>query len=464
MNKDNKSNKEIKDLYKNYFNIGQVGLLDKFEFSKEKVLRAQGSFIYTESGEKILDLTSGFGTQNLGYNHPSILKERIEFASKEMMPFSRLFFNQSIALLSEKMALLLPGNLDYSFFCNSGAEANEGALKLAYKYHNGNRNLLIHNENSFHGKLIATSQITDSPEVYFDFQTSLETKCIDVTDIDLLKKTIEANSKNIYAIILEPFSASLAKPMDYEKLCLINDICKKEDIILIFDEVYSGFYRTSNLFYFMNEENLCPDIVTYSKSFGGGIASISGYTVDSEVFKKAYGSQKDALLHSSTYSNYVEEDKIALKTLEIFSDSEFIKQIHIKRDYLASKVENLTKLNNVNSLSGDGFHWGIGFEKVNLLNTDKLLKILPLEITKDPRFVEKLYVSAIINELYTKYKILTYAGFNKDIKLFISPPLVIENSDIDYFVDAFENILDKQPLILIINFVKNYLLRIFNKD
>ncbi|GIR20471.1 hypothetical protein CM15mP35_07320 [bacterium] len=60
-------------------------------------------------------MTSGFGTQNLGYNHPSILKERIEFASKEMMPFSRLFFNQSIALLSEKMALLLPGNLDYSF-------------------------------------------------------------------------------------------------------------------------------------------------------------------------------------------------------------------------------------------------------------------------------------------------------------------------------------------------------------
>ena len=118
----------------------------------------------------------------------------------------------------------------------------------------------------------------------------------------------------------------------------------------------------------------------------------------------------------------------------------------------------------MNSLSGDGFHWGIGFEKVNLLNTDKLLKILPLEITKDPRFVEKLYVSAIINELYTKYKILTYAGFNKDIKLFISPPLVIENSDIDYFVDAFEDILDKQPLILIINFVKNYLLRIFNKD
>ena len=72
--------------------------------------------------------------------------------------------------------------------------------------------MLIHNENSFHGKLIATSQITDSPEVYFDFQPTLNSKCIDVTDIDLLEKTINDNPKNIYAVILEPFSASLAKP------------------------------------------------------------------------------------------------------------------------------------------------------------------------------------------------------------------------------------------------------------
>ena len=91
MNQDNKSNKEIKELYKNFFNIGQVGLLDKFEFSKEKVLRAQGSFIYTESGEKILDLTSGFGTQNLGYNHQKML---IEFENDAIF---RLFFNQNIA-------------------------------------------------------------------------------------------------------------------------------------------------------------------------------------------------------------------------------------------------------------------------------------------------------------------------------------------------------------------------------
>ena len=93
---------------------------------------------------------------------------------------------------------------------------------------------MIHNKNSFHGKLIATSQITDSPEVYFEFQNSLDSLCIDLTDIDLLEKTIIENSKNIYAVILEPFSASLAKPIEEEILESIQKICNREDIILIF--------------------------------------------------------------------------------------------------------------------------------------------------------------------------------------------------------------------------------------
>ena len=378
------------------------------------------------------------------------------------MPFSRLFFNENIATLAEKMAKLLPGELNYSFFCNSGAEANEGALKLAYKYHGGSRKLLLHNENSFHGKLIATSQITNSPEVYFEFQSSLNTNCLDLTNLDTLQKTLEENSDNIYAVILEPFSASLAKPIEYEKLLSIYQICNKEDIVVIFDEVYSGFYRTSNLFYFMNEKRLQPDIVTYSKSFGGGIASILAIPLK-KIYSKKHGSQKDALLHSSTYSNYVEEDRIALKTLEILSNSDFLNDINSKRDYLVSQIHSIGELNNVNSLTGDGFHWGIGFEKVNLLNADKLLSILPLEITKDPRFIEKLYVSAIINELYREFKILSYAGFNKDIKLFFSPPVVIEKNEIDYAINALKQTIDRPPLVLIINFVKNYLLRLFNK-
>lgn len=460
----NYSNKEIKNLYKQFFNIGQVGLLDKFAFSEETITKAKGCYLYTESGQEILDMTSGFGTQNLGYNNSEIIQERIDFVKNDKLPFSRLFFNENIAKLAEKLSSMLHENLNYSFFCNSGAEANEGALKLAYKYHEGKRKYLIHNKNSFHGKLIATSQITDSPEVYFEFQNSLDSLCIDLTDMDLLERTIKENSENIYAIILEPFSASLAKPIKFETLLSIQKICTQEDIVLIFDEVYSGFYRTSNLFFFLGHDEIIPDILTYSKSFGGGIASISGYTAQDPIFKKAYGSQKDALLHSSTYSNYVEETKIALKTLEIFSDSDFVKNLTNKRKYFIEKVHELDNLKYIENISGNGFHWGVSFEKVNTLNIDKLLKIVPIELTKDPRFIEKLYVSAIINDLYTSHNILSYAGFNSDIKLFISPPVIISEKDIDYFMDAMIQTLNKQPIILMTNFVKNYILRFFNKD
>ena len=221
----NKSNDDIKNLYKEFFNAGQVGLLNKFEFSKEKIISAKGSSLFTESGKEILDLTSGFGTQNLGYNNKQIINERINFVKNDQLPFSRLFFNENIANLAEKMSSMLSGNLKYSFFSNSGAEANEGALKLAYKYHEGNRKLLIHNKNSFHGKLIATSQITDSPEVYFDFQNSLKTLCVDLEDLSLFEKTVQENLNNIYAVILEPFSASLAKPLNYDLLLSIQNIC-----------------------------------------------------------------------------------------------------------------------------------------------------------------------------------------------------------------------------------------------
>ena len=459
----NYSNNEIKNLYKQFFNIGQVGLLDKFAFSQETITKAKGCYLYTESGKEILDMTSGFGTQNLGYNNSEIIQERIDFVKNDNLPFSRLFFNENIAKLSEKLSSMLPENLNYSFFCNSGAEANEGALKLAYKYHEGKRKYLIHNKNSFHGKLIATSQITDSPEVYFEFQNSLDSLCIDLTDIDLLEKTIIENSKNIYAVILEPFSASLAKPIEEEILESIQKICNREDIILIFDEVYSGFYRTSDLFFFMSKNELKPDIVTFSKSFGGGLASISGYTSLEKVFSRAYGSQKDALLHSSTYSNYVEESKLALKTLEILSNKEFINNTSTARDYFVKKVKLLDGINCVEDITGDGFHWGLSFEKVNLLNLDKLLKIIPIEITKDPRFVEKLYISAIINDLYENYNILSYAGFNKEIKLFLSPPVIITEKEIDFIIKALTETLEKQPITLMINFVKNYLIRLFKK-
>lgn len=449
--------KEIKKFYKDYFNKGQVSLLEKFTFSNEKIAYAKGCYITTESGSKLFDMTSGFGTQNLGYNNDEILLIRKDFIHKNKLPFSRLFFDENIAKLSKKMSEILPRNMQYSFFSNSGAEANEGAIKMAYKYHQGKRNILIHNKSSFHGKLIATSQITDSPEVSFGFQQSLNTQTLDLQNPDTLLKFAEKNKNNIYGLIIEPFSASLAEPFSYEKLKQIQDICKTHNILIIYDEVYSGFFRTGSLFYYMGSKELEPDIVTYSKSFGGGIASIAGYTATKDVFLKSYGNQKDALLHSSTYSNYVEECAIANKSLEIFDRPLFASKIKASSNLLENEIKNLLKISNVKSITGKGFHFGIQFKKLNLLGLDKLIKYIPMGITNDPRFIEKLYLSAVINELYIKHKILSYAGFNEKIKLIVSPPVIVTPEEILKITTSLSEVIGENPVILISKFIKNYL-------
>ena len=118
-----------------------------------------------------------------------------------------------LAALSHNIAQILPGNLNVSYLPNSGAEANEGAIKLAYKYHNGNRKYILHSDISFHGKLLGTGSISSSPEVKFKFPGITNTDVFKWDNIESLKNKVEQYEKkkddpDIFAIIIEPFSAS----------------------------------------------------------------------------------------------------------------------------------------------------------------------------------------------------------------------------------------------------------------
>ena len=112
-------------------------------------------------------------------------------------------------------------------------------------------------------------------------------------------------------------------------LTQLRKICDEEDIVLIFDEVYCGMAKTGELFNFMRVENLVPDILTMSKSFGGGKSSISAYVTKNNIFDKAYGNFKDANLHSSTYTGFGEEAITAIEALDIMIDEDYVSKSKI---------------------------------------------------------------------------------------------------------------------------------------
>ncbi len=157
---DNLSIKEVKNLYSKHVSKFQQKALANFTFGNELAISAKGSWITTKSKKKYLDFTGGYGVLNLGHNHPRLLKARIDFQKKYKMEIHKNYLSQYTAALSKNISCVLPKSLNKVYLPNSGAEANEGAIKLAYKFHKGKRKLLLHSNISFHGKLLGTGSIS----------------------------------------------------------------------------------------------------------------------------------------------------------------------------------------------------------------------------------------------------------------------------------------------------------------
>ena len=453
---------ETHKLYRKYVNNSQVDLISKFGFGSDLAAKSENNFIFTKSGKKIYDFTGGIGVLNHGHNNERILEIRKWYADNKKMEVHKNFFSPYVAALSHNIAQLLPGDLNISYLSNSGSDANEGALKMAYKYHNGNRDYVLHSNLSFHGKKISISNVTSSKETnYFKFQQLLKSKEFIHNDIESIKNLVSSLRKdsqsNIYAIILEPFSASSLLRCSETFLRSLRELCTKENIVLIFDEVYSGWAKTGELFYFMHYENLVPDIVTSGKSLGGGKASISAYTCREKFFKKAYDNLRDATLHSTTFNALGEETLTAIEAVNIIVEENYVSKSKNIYNILNSGLKKLQSQfpNIIKEVRGSGSLNGV---IINTDFTDKyiqpVLSIIPTSFTKDEYAIKKILVAAFISELYDKHNILTYYGGNVGLPLKISSSLTADDESLNYFLDSFKKVLENGVLNAVKNFLK----------
>lgn len=458
---------EVWDLYAKHINPKQVELIGSFPFGREAVSHAIGSWIFLKSGRKILDITGGIGVLTHGHNHEEILKARIDFQRKNRMEVHKNFFSPYTAALSHNVAEMIEDNLVYSYFPNSGAEAVEGAIKLAYKYHGGLRDYVLHSDISFHGKLLGSAGLTGSPELHFKYPTIPNVRSFGFNDrysfdslIDGIRKSDD--SSNVYAVIVEPLNASSMKEANPDFLLHLRNRCTKENIPLIFDEVYTGWGKTGWLFNYKRVPNLRPDILTYAKAFGGGKSSISGYSYNAEM-AKAYSSLRDAPLHSTTYYGFGEEAFTALMATEIIRRDNYVKRARDIGNLLGGILKSiLDNCDYVTEIRGSGALWGV------IINDEKrrssieivqsVLKRIGVRtdiIVDDPRFAQKLLVGAIVNSLYEEADIVSYFGYNKENPLMISLPLVSGGEEIAFLEQGLKKVFQKKIDYHIINFVKS---------
>ncbi len=444
---------DVHDLYRKHVNRSQVSLMTSFGFGRELVERAEGAWLWTRSGRRILDFTGGVGVLNHGHNHPRILAARKRFQDLQRMEVHKTYFSPYVAALGHNLAQLLPGDLNMSFFPNSGAEAVEGAVKLAYKYHGGRRRRILRADIAFHGKLLGSGSLTGAHQ-NFTFPGIPGVEVFPYGDLDAVRRMA---GKDVYAILIEPFSASTMTACSEEFLRGLREICDAHDIVLIFDEIYTGWGKTGSLFYFMRYPGLVPDVVTTSKSFGGGKSSISAYIAREPVFRKAYDNLGDSLMNSTstTYYGFGEETATAVEAVNIAVEDDYPARARAIERVLAPGLDRIRKTHpdTVAQVRGAGALYGIFLDGGPKL-LDRVARLAPVGLARDPNFRVKLITCAVIDALYRDHGVYAYYTLNGANPLVAAPPLVVEPADVEYFLDSLDQTLAQGLLRLVTRFVK----------
>jgi putrescine aminotransferase len=455
---------EIHEIYKNYINPNQTNIFSSLPFGNDIFEKAEGVYMYTSEGKKILDFTGGLGVLGLGHNHPEILKARIAFQKEKEIEVHKIIFSKYMAALASSISYLLPKNLTKSFFLNSGAEAVEAAIKVCFKSHKSKKKFILFSNRSYHGKLIGSGSISGSYKRDNQFPEMKNCEQFKFNDPDDLERKIVECEKNggVYSVIVEPFSASLLQSCSNNFMDKLFKLKKEYKFKIIFDEVFTGFFKSKKMFYFQNFNNIAPDVICLSKTLGGGKSSISCLVIDEETYNDAYGNINETFLHTTTYNGFGEESVTAIAALNELSKNEFKKNVEQLSELLTKKLNDL-KLKHpdkIDEIKGNGVLNGIIFKSYPT-QIAQLLEKIPSGFIRDRSFfLKKITATAISSELYKKYDILTAINDSSfSNHLCISPSLVIKKEDVNYFFECLDKTLNEnlnlKSIQLVFNFIKS---------
>ena len=296
------------------------------------LVRGRGIHVWDVEGKKYLDFFPGWAVSGIGHCHPRVVSAIKKQAGK-LIHVSNNYYHEGQGKLAEE--IIRNSFSGKVFFCNSGAEANEGAIKLARKFGNPARNEIITMERSFHGRTITTVTATGQKKFQKGFDP-LPAGFVNIpfNDLHALEKAI---TKKTVAIMMEPIQGEGGVNVaDAKYLSAVRRICNEKNILLIFDEVQSGMGRTGHIFSYQNL-GVVPDVMTLAKSLGGGFP-IGALVAGSKVADVLH-----AGTHGTTFGGSPLACSASLATFEAIKKEKLLKNAKVMGAYLLKKLGELKK-------------------------------------------------------------------------------------------------------------------------
>jgi acetylornithine/succinyldiaminopimelate/putrescine aminotransferase len=330
------------ELFKDHINPGQLHFMKLLGFHKVKIETASGMYYTDQNGRKILDFFGGFGSLALGHNHPRIIEARKQFQDEDRHEIAIAFMSQYASALAKNLAAIAPGDLDMVFLGSSGSEAMEAAIKVAERAAGpAQRPKIVYAQNSFHGKTKGVLSLTDSELYRGEFQLTGNTVKVPFGDIDAIRNAFEADPE-IGVIVLETIQGGggiIEAPVEFWQE--LRALCDKHGVLWIADEVQCGMGRSGHFFAF-EKAGVVPDVTALAKSLGGGKTAMAAMIATREVYMKAYGTPKTAMIHAqATFGGIGEACVTAIEGLNVMYDEDLIGNAERVGSYLIEPAERL---------------------------------------------------------------------------------------------------------------------------
>ncbi len=330
-------------------------------------VKGKGCRLWDASGKEYLDFLAGIAVCNLGHCHEEITRTLCDQADT-LIHVSNLFYTQPQVELARELTRL--SFADKVFFSNSGAEANEAAIKLARKHsndrHGPGRFHIITMRNSFHGRTLATLSATGQEKVHKGFEPLVEG--FTFADFDSLSSVEAAITDRTCAVMVEPIQGEGGVHIPSPKyLAGLRDLCTRHDLLLIYDEVQVGMGRTGLLFAHEHEK-VTPDIMTLAKALGNGLPIGAMLATDRVAEAFVPGS------HATTFGGAPLVTAVALRVLRIISDETFLRGVREKGIYFLERLLQLKEQRPViRHVRGRGLMIGVELDRPGQPMVEKLL-------------------------------------------------------------------------------------------
>lgn len=393
--------------------------------------RAKGPYLYDQDDQEYLDLLSGFGVYAMGRNHPTVIEALRDVLDNNLPDMVQMDVSLLSGLLAEALLKRCPKNLTKMFFCNSGTEAVEAAIKFAR--YTTKRDRVVYCEHGYHGLTLGALSL-NGENVFREGFGPLLPGCGSVPFNDLAALETALKGQDVAAFIVEPIQGKGVNLPDDDYLPGVQALCQKYGTLFVADEIQCGLGRTGK-FWAIDHWGVQPDMILMAKALSGGFVPVGGVAMTSQVMEAVFNRMDRAVVHGSTFSKNNMAMAAGLATLKIIEEEKLIENAaKIGAELMSGMQELADRYEFLKAVRGKGLMIAMEFGSPKSLSLKAAWSMLEAAN-------KGLFSQMITIPLFKNHRILSQvAGHGMNVVKFL-PPLVINERDRDWTLGALDQVI-----------------------